>query len=43
MNLVRERQMDALPITVVRNTILKAGAYPQLSEVRAALNGANDE
>lgn len=43
MTLVRERQMDALPITVVRNTILKSGAYPQLSEVQAALNGASDD
>jgi hypothetical protein len=43
MSLVRERQMDALPITLVRNTILKAGAYPRLSEVQAALNGASDE
>lgn len=42
MTLVRERQMDALPITVVRSAILKAGAYPALSEVRAALNGASD-
>jgi hypothetical protein len=41
MTLVRERQMDALPITVVRSAILKAGAYPVLSEVRAALDGAS--
>lgn len=42
MTLVRERQMDALPITVVRSTILKVGAYPAPPEVRAALNGASD-
>jgi hypothetical protein len=42
MALVRERQMDALPITVVRSRVIKAGAYPALSEVRAALNGASD-
>lgn len=39
MALVRERQMDALPITVVRSRVIKAGTYPALSEVRAALNG----
>ncbi|MGA9161509.1 MAG: arsenite efflux transporter metallochaperone ArsD [Actinomycetota bacterium] len=39
MVLVRERQMDALPITVVRSRVIKAGTYPALSEVRAALNG----
>ena len=40
MTLVRTRQMAALPITVVRGQVLKAGAYPTLTEVRAALNGA---
>lgn len=39
MALVRERQMDALPITVVRGKVLKTGTYPALSEVRGALNG----
>ncbi len=39
MRLVRERQMEALPITVVRSRVLKVGAYPSLAEVRAALNG----
>ena len=39
MRLVRERQMAALPITVVRGDVLKVGAYPSLAEVRAALNG----
>jgi predicted nicotinamide N-methyase len=42
MALVRERQMDALPITVVRSRVIKAGAYPAMLEVRAALNGASD-
>lgn len=42
MTLVRERQMDALPITVVRSRVIKAGAYPAPPEVRAALNGARD-
>ncbi len=39
MQLVREKQMDALPITVVRGKIIKVGAYPTLDEVRAALQG----
>ena len=39
MRLVRERQMAALPITVVQGAVLKVGAYPSLTEVRAALNG----
>lgn len=38
--LMREKQLAALPITVVHGTILKAGAYPTLPEVRAALNNA---
>jgi hypothetical protein len=42
MTLVRERQMDALPITVVRSRVIKAGAYPGVSELRAALDGASD-
>ncbi len=41
MSLVRERQMEALPITVVRGRVLKFGAYPTLAEVKAALNGAS--
>lgn len=40
MRLVREKQMAALPITVVRGRVLKIGAYPALAEVQAALNGA---
>lgn len=39
MRLVREIQMEALPITVVRGKVIKSGAYPSLSEVHAALNG----
>lgn len=42
MSLVRERQLEALPITVVRSRVIKAGAYPVPSEVRAALNGGSD-
>lgn len=40
MKLVREKQMEALPIIVVRGKIIKSGGYPSLDEVRAALNGA---
>ncbi len=36
--LVREKQLTALPITVVNGKIIKVGAYPTLAEVRAALN-----
>ena len=41
MRLVRERQMDALPITVVNSKVIKIGAYPTLDEVKAHLNGAH--
>lgn len=37
MRLVRAEQMAALPITVVHGQVLKSGAYPTLTEVRAAL------
>jgi hypothetical protein len=37
--LVREKQLTALPITVVNGHIVKVGAYPTLAEVRAALDG----
>jgi len=39
--LVRERQLAALPITVVNGRVIKTGAYPTLAEVQAALNGGN--
>ncbi|RPI96739.1 MAG: arsenical resistance operon transcriptional repressor ArsD [Chloroflexi bacterium] len=42
MKLVREKQMEALPITVVRGKVVKAGAYPVLDEVRTALDGATE-
>lgn len=38
MRLVREKQMAALPITVVRGQVIKVGAYPTLDEVQAALS-----
>ncbi len=37
MKLVREKQMEALPIIVVRGKVVKAGAYPTLTEVKEAL------
>ncbi len=40
MKLVREQQMTALPITVVRGKVIKVGAYPKLAEITANLNGA---
>lgn len=39
MKLVREKQMDALPIIVVRGKVIKVGAYPSADEIKAALNG----
>ena len=41
MRLVRERQMEALPITAVNGQVIKTGIYPTLDEVRAALNGTS--
>ncbi len=41
MRLVREREMAALPITVVRGKVVKTGSYPTLAEIKALLNGAN--
>lgn len=39
MKLVREKQMGALPITVVRGSVIKTGAYPSTDEIRNALEG----
>lgn len=39
MRLVREKQMDALPIIVVRGKVVKVGAYPTWDELQAALSG----
>ena len=39
MRLVREQQMAALPITAVRGQVIKVGAYPTLTEIKAHLNG----
>ena len=40
MKLVREKEMAALPIIVVRGKVIKVGGYPTLDEIRAKLNGA---
>ncbi len=40
MRLVREQQMAALPITVVRTKVIKTGAYPTLDEIKSHLDGA---
>lgn len=39
MRLVREQQMAALPITVVRGRVIASGRYPTAAEVNAALDG----
>jgi hypothetical protein len=40
MKLVREKQMEALPIIVVHGKVIKSGGYPSLDELRTALSGA---
>src|SRR5512134_3865305 len=37
MSLVREKQMDALPIIVVRGKVIKTGGYPTLAELKSHL------
>jgi hypothetical protein len=39
MKLVREKQMEALPIIVVSGKVIKVGAYPSAEEIRTALHG----
>lgn len=39
MRLVRERSMDALPITTVYGAVIKSGAYPTRADIEAALSG----
>ena len=38
MKLVREKQMEALPIIVVRGKVIKVGSYAGVDEIHAALN-----
>ena len=40
MQLVREQQMAALPITVVKGKVIKVGDYPTLPDIKIHLNGA---
>ena len=37
--LIRERQLEVLPITVVRGRVVKTDGYPSLTELRGALDG----
>jgi hypothetical protein len=39
MQLVREKQLEALPIVLVHGKVIKVGAYPRLEEIHAALAG----
>lgn len=39
MRLVREQQMDALPVTVVHGKVIKTGDYPSLTEIKSNMNG----
>ena len=36
-DLIKTRQLEALPITVVRGRVVKTSAYPSLDELHAAL------
>ncbi len=40
MNLIREKNMEALPIALVKGKVIKVSAYPSLEEVHAALRQA---
>ncbi len=39
--LVREKQLSALPITVVNGRVIKVSAYPTLAEVREAFTNTH--
>lgn len=39
MRLVREKQMAALPIVVVRGAVIADGSYPKLAEIQRRLDG----
>jgi hypothetical protein len=39
MRLVKERQLAALPITMIRGQIIKVGAYPTLADIESSLQG----
>lgn len=40
MRLVREKQMAALPIVVVRGKVIAEGSYPKLPDIKKNLNGS---
>lgn len=40
MRLVQEKQMDALPITLVKGRVVKVGSYPTLDEIQGELKKA---
>jgi hypothetical protein len=40
MRLIREKQMEALPVTVVNGQVIKTGVYPILSEIKAGLSAS---
>ena len=40
MRLVREKEMAALPIVVVRGEVIAEGKYPQIDDILVKLNGA---
>lgn len=41
MKLVQEKQIEALPITVIGDKVVKVGAYPSLAEIKTALEGTS--
>jgi hypothetical protein len=41
MQLIREKQMAALPITVLHGEIIAAGYYPELSEIQQYIKRSN--
>ncbi|HET9909931.1 MAG TPA: arsenite efflux transporter metallochaperone ArsD [Anaerolineales bacterium] len=43
MQHVRQKQLQALPIIVVRGKVIKVGAYPSEKEIRGALDGTGDK
>ncbi|OJX47429.1 MAG: hypothetical protein BGO78_16845 [Chloroflexi bacterium 44-23] len=39
MRLVREKQLEILPIVIAKGKIITTGRYPTLTEIRTQLNG----
>jgi len=42
MRLVRERGMEAFPITAIKGRVIKVGAYPTREEIYKALGGVQE-